>query len=168
MAGLLDDNIFSNMSTWDKIKTLASGYGLGALNKVTNYDAINKHGEYPDLLRGELQNNYPELGYSRQNRTPLDAAINYGGGYDFGKNIPVSYQDADKMAKAYQLTDYLTSSLMSNKQGMSDASKDYYDNMAGVRQAIEDKRLKKSADSNKIIDMSALYGKRNSTMPAKY
>ena len=168
MAGLLDQNLFEQMSAWDKAKALAQGYGLGLYNQIKYPEQVQQHGEYPDHLSAQLQYSNPELGYSRQNRTPLDSAINYGGGYQWAANPNVSYQDADKLAKAYQLTDYLKAGLFGDKQGKQDAYRDYMENMAGVKQAIIDKQAKKAINDDYIRQLAAKYGIKTGTVEAKY
>lgn len=168
MSGLLDQNMFAQMSAWDKAKALASGYGLGIYNKFKNPEQVAIHGEYPDRLSAQLQYSNPELGFSRENRTPLDAAINYGGGYQWAANPNVNYQDADKMSKAYQLMDYLKSGLIGDTQGKQDAYRDYVENMAGVKQAIADKQMKKKIDDDYIRRLSAQYGMKTGTKESKY
>lgn len=140
MAGLLDENMFAQMGAWDKIKTLASGGWNAAGLLASNPSAYLEHGAYPEKLKLQLAS---DLGSTRTNRSPLDVAINYGGGYQFGTIPNMDVERADKMAKAYQLWDYMTASTPKAEQ---DAWKDYQENMAGVRQAIADKRMGMNKD----------------------
>lgn len=135
MAGLLDENQFANMNWWDKLSTLGSGVANAGSLLFTHPISYVEHGLYPEQLKLALAK---DLGTSRTNRSPLDVAINYGGGYQFGTIPSVTESDADKMAKAYQLWDYMNAKTPQNEQ---DAWKDYQENMAGVRQAIADKRV---------------------------
>ena len=135
MAGLLDENQFANMSMWDKLGVLGSG-GLNAAGLLVSHPiSYFEHAFYPEHLKVQLAK---DLGTERTNRSPLDVAINYGGGYQFGTIPSVTEQDADKMAKAYQLWDYMNAK---NPQSEQDAWKDYQENMAGVRAAIADKKV---------------------------
>jgi hypothetical protein len=168
MAGLLDNNIFSNMSAWDKAKTLATGYGGAFLNSVLNRDEAAAHGAYPTQLSQSLISKNPEVGFQRYDRTPLDAAINYGGAYQYAASPNVSYQDADTRAKAYQLTDYLYGAMMSNPQRQIDAVRDYEENLAGIKQAIADKKVNSVMNEDKIRQMSAKYGKQKATARPQY
>lgn len=135
MAGLLDENQFANMNWWDKLSTLGSGVANAGSLLFAHPISYVEHGLYPEKLKNALAK---DLGTSRTNRSPLDVAINYGGGYQFGTIPSVTEQEADKMAKAYQLWDYMNAK---NPQSEQDAWKDYQENMAGVRQAIADKRV---------------------------
>ena len=135
MAGLLDENQFANMSMWDKLGVLGSG-GLNAAGLLVSHPiSYFEHAFYPEHLKVQLAK---DLGTERTNRSPLDVAINYGGGYQFGTIPSVTEQDADKMAKAWQLRDYM---MAKTPQAEQDAWKDYQDNMAGVRAAIADKKV---------------------------
>jgi hypothetical protein len=168
MAGLLDNNIFSNMSALEKAKILASGYGGAFLNSIMHPQEYIKHGAYPDELSQSLQQKNPELGFKRYDRTPLDVAINYGGGYQYAASPNISYDEAADRAKAYQLKGYLIDGIFGNSQRQLDAVQDYEENMAGIKQAIEDKRVKSVKDEDKIRKMSAKYGKQKATEKARY
>lgn len=138
MAGLLDENQFDQMSAWDKTKAIGSGVGNWLGFMAMHPFQYNEHNSYPNLLSDQLKSQYPDLGSVRVNRTPLDTAINYGGGYQFGALPSANLENADKMAKAWQLMDYIYAETPQQKY---DAWKDYQENMAGVRQAIADKRV---------------------------
>lgn len=168
MAGLLDNNIFSNMSAFEKAKTLATGYGGAFLNSVLHPIEAWNHSGYPDELSQSLVSKNPEVGFQRYDRTPLDVAINYGGGYQYATSPNVSYDQAENRAKAYQLSGYLMDGMLGNKDRQLDAVKDYEENMAGVRQAIEDKRVKSIMNDDKIRQMSAKYGKQKATARPQY
>ena len=141
MAGLLDQNMFDQMSAWDKAKAIGSGLLSVGGFMVRHPLQYLEHSAYPEKLRNTLAETYPEMAIERVNRNPLDVAINYGGGYQFGALPSTNLQDADKMAKAYQLIDYLYAE---NPQQKQDAWKDYQENMAGVRAAIANKRVGKN------------------------
>ena len=153
---------FANMSMLDKVSLLARG---AKKRYFDHYDAASKHGAYPDQLAAALKDKYlVELGNSRQNRTPLDVAINYGGGYDFAANKAVPAQDVRDMAKAYQLFDYMTSIRDSAK---ADAIGDYYENMAGVEAGLAGRSRGRMPESE-IQRLSAQYGKRKATAAPAY
>jgi hypothetical protein len=142
MAGLLDQNMFAQMSMLDKLKTLGSGAVSSASLLFNNPSAYLEHGAYPEQLKNKLSA-YKDLGTTRVNRSPLDVAINYGGGYQFGTIPNMTVEEADKMAKAWQLMDYMKTS---DPKREMDAWKDYQENMAGVKAAIENKRAGKKKD----------------------
>lgn len=153
---------FAGMSMLDKVSLLARG---AKKRYFDHYDAASKHGAYPDQLAAALKDKYlVELGNSRQNRTPLDVAINYGGGYDFAANKAVPAQDVRDMAKAYQLFDYMTSIRDSAK---ADAIGDYYENMAGVEAGLAGRSRGRMPESE-IQRLSAEYGKRKATAAPAY
>jgi hypothetical protein len=97
------------------------------------------------------------------NRSPLDVALNYGGGYDFGVRQDVPADVARDMGKAYQYTDYFFSPFTGPK---SDAVGDYYENMAGVEAGIKERGRR--ATEAEIQRRSAEYGKRSSKMLPQY
>lgn len=153
---------FADMSMLDKVSLLARG---AKKRYFDHYDAASKHGAYPDQLAAALKDKYlVELGNSRQNRTPLDVAINYGGGYDFAANKAVPAQDVRDMAKAYQLFDYMTSIRDSAK---ADAIGDYYENMAGVEAGLAGRSRGRMPEAD-IQRLSAQYGKRKATAAPAY
>lgn len=156
MAGLLDQNMFAQMSMWDKLKALGSGAASSASLLWNNPSAYLEHGAYPEQLKNQLALSAKDLGTTRMNRSPLDAAINYGGGYQFGTIPDMTVENADKMAKAYQLMDYMKAS---NSQSELDAWKDYQENMAGVKAAIEAKRVGNKLSKEEIARASANYGR---------
>jgi hypothetical protein len=153
---------FADMSMLDKVSLLARG---AKKRYIDHYDAASKHGAYPDQLAAALKDKYlVELGNSRRNRTPLDVAINYGGGYDFAANKAVPAQDVRDMAKAYQLFDYMTSIRDSAK---ADAIGDYYENMAGVEAGLAGRSRGRMPESE-IQRLSAEYGKKKATAAPAY
>ena len=151
------NNPFADMSMVDKIALL----GRGLKKRHFDYSKeADKHGSYPDELSARLKTSYVEdLGNSRENRTPLDVAINYGGGYDFAANPQIPAQDVRDMAKAYQLWDYMTSFKDKAKE---DAIGDYYENMAGVEAGIKGRPRGRMSEQD-IARESAEYGKRKAT-----
>jgi hypothetical protein len=151
------NNPFADMSMVDKIALL----GRGLKKRHFDYSKeADKHGSYPDELSARLKTEYVEdLGNSRENRTPLDVAINYGGGYDFAANPQIPAQDVREMAKAYQLWDYMTSFKDKAKE---DAIGDYYENMAGVEAGIKGRPRGRMTEQD-IARESAEYGKRKAT-----
>lgn len=157
MAGLLDENQFDKMSFGDKLGSLLGGHLTAMKYGVTNLSDYMKHDSYPEYLSGQLKGYYPQLGQVRTDRSPLDVAMNYGGGYQFGSMPSVNLQDADKMAKAYQLRGYMWDNMLGNKPRMDDAWKDYQENMDGVRQAILDRNNNKSFDHDKNMAEATRY-----------
>lgn len=143
MAGLLDKNMFEQMSALDKAKAIGSGLLSAGGFMIAHPLQYSSHSNYPEQLKQQLAKDSPDLGLVRLNRSPLDTAINYGGGYQFGALPSADLESADKMAKAYQLIDYLYAETPQQKQ---DAWKDYQENMAGVRAAIADKKVGKKVD----------------------
>ena len=156
MAGLLDDNMFKQMSMLEKLKTLGSGAVNAASLLFTNPSAYQEHGAYPERLKSQLANEAMDLGTNRINRSPLDIAINYGGGYQFGTIPNMTETEADKMAKAWQLRDYM---MTTDPAKENDAWKDYQENMAGVRSALESKKVNKILNKSKIATEAANYGR---------
>lgn len=143
MAGLLDQNLFDQMSALEKAKAIGSGLLSAGGFMIMHPLQYSSHSNYPEQLKQQLMQQSPNLGLVRVNRSPLDQAINYGGGYQFGSLPSADLESADKMAKAYQLIDYLYAETPQQKQ---DAWKDYQENMAGVKAAIENKRVGKKKD----------------------
>lgn len=143
MAGLLDQNLFDQMSALEKAKAIGSGLLSAGGFMIMHPLQYSSHSNYPEQLKQQLMQQSPDLGLVRVNRSPLDQAINYGGGYQFGSLPSADLESADKMAKAYQLIDYLYAETPQQKQ---DAWKDYQENMAGVKAAIENKRVGKKKD----------------------
>jgi hypothetical protein len=133
------DNEFKNMSGVEKTGTLAKGVGLYAKNSITNFEATLKHSGYPEELLTQLQEYNPELGTKRTDRSSLDKAINFGGAYEWASNAGVDTKDAEAMAKAYQLWDYISAK---NPERKMDAVMDYRENMEGIAQAKIDKNSK--------------------------
>lgn len=147
---------FADLSVLDKAALLAKA----AKYRIQYNKQAEEHGKYPDILSSALKDKYREqVGNSRVNRSPLDAAINYGGGYDFGVRNDIPANVARDMAKAYQYTDYFFSPFTGPK---SDAVGDYYENMAGVEAGIKERNRR--ASEADIIRRSADYGRRTSKM----
>jgi len=143
MAGLLDKNMFEQMSALEKAKAIGSGLLSAGGFMIMHPFQYSSHSNYPEQLKQQLAQQSPNLGLTRINRSPLDVAINYGGGYQFGTLPSADLESADKMAKAYQLIDYIYAETPQQRQ---DAWKDYQENMAGVKAAIENKRVGKKKD----------------------
>ena len=143
MAGLLDKNMFEQMSALEKAKAIGSGLLSAGGFMIMHPFQYSSHSNYPEQLKQQLAQQSPDLGLTRINRSPLDVAINYGGGYQFGSLPSADLESADKMAKAYQLIDYIYAETPQQRQ---DAWKDYQENMAGVKAAIENKRVGKKKD----------------------
>jgi len=116
---------FSDMSMLDKLSAL----GKGGLLQFKHWNEASGHGAVPERQLQALRS--PEYGLPQQrvNRNPLDRAVNYAGGYDWGARSSVPTQDALDMAKAYQLLDYMTTFDPAKE---ADAQKDYEENVAGV------------------------------------
>ncbi len=151
---------FANLSMLDKAKLLAKA----AKYRIQYNEQATEHGKYPDALSSALKKKYlDDLGNSRVNRSPLDVAINYGGGYDFGVRQDIPADVARDMGKAYQYTDYFFSPFTGPK---SDAVGDYYENMAGVEAGIKERGRRATEDE--IQRRSADYGKRSSKMLPQY
>jgi hypothetical protein len=151
---------FANLSMLDKAKLLAKA----AKYRIQYNKQAVDHGKYPDALLSELKKNYlDQVGNSRVNRSPLDVALNYGGGYDFGVRQDIPADVARDMGKAYQYTDYFFSPFTGPK---SDAVGDYYENMAGVEAGIKERGRR--ATEAEIQRRSAEYGRSGSRMLPQY
>jgi hypothetical protein len=151
---------FANLSMMDKAKLLAKA----AKYRIQYNKQAVEHGKYPDALSSELKKNYlDDLGNSRVDRSPLDVALNYGGGYDFGVRQDIPADVARDMGKAYQYTDYFFSPFTGPK---SDAIGDYYENMAGVEAGIKERGRR--ATEAEIQRRSAEYGRGASKMLPQY
>lgn len=150
------DDLFAQMSPWQKLQTLMQGYGIGIRDTFSEPKVLFNHLMYPEQLKVMLNQYNPEIGMTRTDRSPLDRAINYGGGYQFGSTSSLPIEDIEKMAKAYQLRGYLLDQLTgASPERLRDASMDYYENMEGVRAAREEKESKPN-----IRKKSAEYAKR--------
>jgi hypothetical protein len=160
------DNIFSDLSILDKAGILGRGLLIGAKQTISNPQSILGHGKYPERLSSQLQYQYPELGNVRQNRTPLDVAINYGGGYDWAARSKMNQQDAQSLAKAYQLADYIKYGLLMNPEGQQDSVQDYLENVAGINKAIQDNGAMLNNPS--LLKKSADYAKTKATKEPKF
>jgi len=151
---------FASLSMMDKAKLLAKA----AKYRIQYNKQAVEHGKYPDALSSELKKNYLDtVGNSRVNRSPLDVALNYGGGYDFGVRQDIPADVARDMGKAYQYTDYFFSPFTGPK---SDAVGDYYENMAGVEAGIKERGRR--ATEAEIQRRSAEYGRGVSKMLPQY
>jgi hypothetical protein len=157
MAGLLDTNQFDNASFIDNLGSLFGGHMTAAKYLFKSPSDVLKHYAYPDYLSDQLKTNYPMLGDTRVDRKPLDVAINYGGGYQFGDIPNVTLEDADKMAKAYQLRGYMLDNILGNKSRSNDAWRDYQENMAGVKQSLLDKKQNIKFDHAKNMENAYSY-----------
>ena len=147
---------FADLSVLDKAGLLAKA----AKYRVQYNKQAVEHGKYPEELFSALKAKYrDQVGNSRVNRSPLDAALNYGGGYDFGVRQDVPADIARDMGKTYQYVDYFFSPFTGPK---SDAVGDYYENMAGVEAGIKE-RGRRASDAE-IQRRSAEYGRRTSRM----
>jgi hypothetical protein len=159
-GGKVSSDPFADLSVLDKAELLAKA----AKYRIKYNKQAVDHGKYPDALSSELKKKYLDLvGNSRVNRSPLDAALNYGGGYDFGVRQDVPADVARDMGKAYQYTDYFFSPFTGPK---SDAVGDYYENMAGVEAGIKERGRR--ATEAEIQRRSAEYGRRSSKMLPQY
>ena len=157
MAGLLDANQFDKSSFLDNLGSLIGGHMTAAKYLWNSPSEVMRHYAYPDYLSDQLKANYPMLGDKRIDRQPLDVAINYGGGYQFGDIPNVTLEDADKMAKAYQLRSYIWDNMFGDKSRNQDAWRDYQENMAGVRQSLLDKKQNIKFDHERNMKNSASY-----------
>ena len=124
MAGELVD--FSTLSLPEKLKILARG----GLLQMQNFGAATAHDVAPERDLREFRSK-PRYGLpqKRVDRNPLDAALNYSGGYDFARQPGVSMEDAIDLAKAYQLRDYM---MALSKERELDAQRDFGENVAGI------------------------------------
>ena len=147
---------FAELSVLDKAALLAKA----AKYRIQYNKQATEHGKYPEELLLTLKAKYrDQVGNSRIDRSPLDAALNYGGGYDFGVRQDIPADVARDMGKAYQYTDYFFSPFTGPK---SDAVGDYYENMAGVEAGIKE-RSHRASDAE-IQRRSAEYGQKTSKM----
>lgn len=145
------DDIFAQMSPWQKLSTLMQGYGVGIRDTFNEPGVLWNHLLYPEQLKVMLNQYNPELGKVRTDRSPLDQAINYGGGYQFGSSSSLPIEDIEKLAKAYQLRGYLLDKFKgASPERLRDASMDYYENMAGVNAARAEKDLKANIRSKAV------------------
>ena len=71
----------------------------------------------------------------------------------------MSYDDSEKMAKSYQLKQYLKDKYLYDapESRLKDASMDYYENVAGLKQAYQDSTNKSKPED--ITKLSAMYAK---------
>ena len=131
MAGEMVD--FSTLSLPEKLSIL----GRGGLLQLKNWSAALGHDRAPerDLREFRSKPRY-ELPQQRRDRNPLDAALNYSGGYDFASQPGVSIEDAIDLAKAYQLRDYM---MANTRQRELDAQRDFGENVAGIVSSREPK-----------------------------
>ena len=145
---------FSTLSPLEKMKILGRGMGL----QISNFGAALKHDSAPrkDLREFKSKPRY-QLPPGRVDRNPLDAALNYSGGYDFASQPGVTQEDAIDLAKAYQLFDYIRA--MSLEREL-DAQRDFGENVAGVVSAQD------PTSYLKMMQNAANYG-RNTERKAK-
>lgn len=124
MAGELVD--FSTLTLPEKLSIL----GRGGLLQLANFKAALAHDRAPerDIREFRSKPRY-QLPQQRVDRNPLDAALNYAGGYDFARQPGVSMEDAIDLAKAYQLRDYM---MARTQQRELDAQRDFGENVAGI------------------------------------
>ena len=83
-----------------------------------------KHGAYPDIIKREIERQYPDIG-PRVDRGVLDMAINYAGGYDWAARSGLDPQITKEQARAYQYMDY--------GDRPEDSIQDYYENFIRKR-----------------------------------
>ena len=142
---------FSDMSMLDKLTALAKG----GLLQFKHWNEASGHGAVPERQLRELRN--PEYGLPRNrvNRNPMDRAVNFAGGYDWGARPSVPLEDALDMAKAYQLLDYMTTF---NPQRELDAQRDYEENVAGILAAQPYRDIQRP--EREMLREAAEYGKR--------
>lgn len=146
---MADFNLFNNMSYLDKLKTLVQGVPPAINYAWNDWSGMREHLEYPEHLKTLLKEYHPELGMQRTKGGPLDRAMNYGGGYQFGATSKIPVEDADKLAKSYQL--------LQSMRGINtpqEAARDYYQNMEGVRAGRMDRNTTPS-----ISEKAATYAK---------
>ena len=58
--------------------------------------------------------------------------------------------------------------MLGNKDRQVDAVRDYEENLAGIKQAIADKKVNSVMNEDKIRQMSAKYGKQKATARPQY
>ena len=88
------------------------------------------------VMKGVRRSLAPKLGDKRPDRSAMDKAVNYAGGYDWGIREGVDPLDAIPTGRAYQLRQY-----MNEPERREDAILDYLENTAGLRAAARDKAL---------------------------
>ena len=148
---------YAEMSLPSKLGELAKGAGKGLKYMLTESKAYAGHLQAPEVFAKMLRERYPELGAKRVDRGPLDAAINFAGGYDWAARPEVSAEDARAMALQYQLRDYMKPS-----RTKSNEVADYAQNLAGVEQALADKEANIKRDRKEIAALAREYAKRES------
>ena len=148
---------YAEMSLPGKLGELAKGAGKGLKYMLTESKAYAGHLQAPEVFAKMLRERYPELGAKRVDRGPLDAAINFAGGYDWAARPEVSAEDARAMALQYQLRDYMKPS-----RTKSNEVADYAQNLAGVEQALADKEANIKRDRKEIAALAREYAKRES------
>ena len=142
---------FSDMSMLDKIAALTKG----GLLQFKHWNEASGHGAVPERQLRELRAAEYGLPRERINRNPMDKAVNYAGGYDWGARESVPLEDALDMAKAYQLWDYMTTF---DPRREADAQKDYEENVAGVMAAQPYRGIQRP--ERDMLREAAEYGKR--------
>jgi len=142
---------FSEMSMLDKLAAL----GKGGLLQFKHWNEASDHVSTPEKQLRALRAAEYGLPRERINRNPLDRAVNYAGGYDWGARPSVPEQDALDMAKAYQLWDYMTTF---DPRREADAQRDYEENVAGVLAAQPYQGVQRP--EREMLREAAEYGKR--------
>jgi hypothetical protein len=148
---------YAEMSLPGKLGELAKGAGKGLKYMFRESKAYAGHLQAPEVFAKMLRERYPELGAKRVDRGPLDAAINFAGGYDWAARPEVSAEDARAMALQYQLRDYMKPS-----RTKSNEVADYAQNLAGVEQALADKEANIKRDRKEIAALAREYAQRES------
>ena len=166
-----------------KHNTQTGGYGLraGVENDATQHAKIYKEGASRIAAR------IPDVDTNMQGSL-YDRSKNFLGGYDFARRElrkKGNTGDAPKMAELYQASDYLSGSGQlsdipswvpnwmippayrgpRNEDTMADAVGDYYENLAGIKQAEEDYKSGISYygmdDLDALVDKSMEWGSKN-------
>ncbi len=148
---------YAEMSLPGKLGELVKGAGKGLKYMFRESKAYAGHLQAPEVFAKMLRERYPELGAKRVDRGPLDAAINFAGGYDWAARPEVSAEDARAMALQYQLRDYMKPS-----RTKSNEVADYAQNLAGVEQALADKEANIKRDRKEIAALAREYAQRES------
>ena len=142
---------YADRNVIGKIGSVAAGLIQGGKYLFSEPDAFFQHGDAPEQL-AELLKKYPEMGAKRTDRGPLDAAVNYAGAYDWAMRPEVSPEDARSMAYRYQLADSMWPT-----HTPSNEFADYWQNMAGVEQALKDREAGVVRKRSEIVDLARKY-----------
>lgn len=133
----------------------------GALYAANNLLGFANHALREDDYLNDLKKYYRTNELDQKvDRSPLDRAVNYAGGYDWGMQNSVSdenLQDAINAARAYQLRDYVNSETDKRR---NDAVKDYLENIAGMKAALADKDKGIERDRNDIVNDAVIFSGR--------